>query len=64
MPSDSIGVSALEPELIVDKRGGAIVIKFAEMTDAELLKLFWSFPEARLEYFKRLSKKPLLPNSR
>jgi hypothetical protein len=40
-------------ELIRDQAGGAVVIKFADLSDEELIKRILVFPEARREYVKR-----------
>jgi hypothetical protein len=46
----------LESELIVDRQGGAATVKFSDMSTKELLPRAKVFPEALLEYSKRLQK--------
>jgi hypothetical protein len=43
----------LESEFIRDQKGGAKVLKFTELSDENLRRMVWSFPEARAEYLKR-----------
>ena len=57
MPRSSIGGIALATELTIDKTGGAVTVKFADMTDEELQRRLRAFPEAREEYAKRALKR-------
>lgn len=57
MLASSIGRSVLETELIIDKAGGATSQKFTEMSDEELRRRCWAFPEARQELVKRFLEK-------
>jgi hypothetical protein len=52
----------LEP-LIRDRNGGAVELEFKKMTDEELRRCFWTFPEARKEYTKRFLEKQTVPRS-
>lgn len=53
MPRSINGVSVLASELTIDRTGGAVTVKFSEMTDEELKRRLVAFPEAREEYIKR-----------
>jgi hypothetical protein len=46
----------LETELIRDQTGGAVSVKFSDMSTEELRQRAWSFPEAFAEYLKRFVK--------
>jgi hypothetical protein len=57
----------LETELIREQRGGAISMKFSEMSTEELRRMVWVFPEAYNEYLERFVKEQqqqgLIPKS-
>ena len=54
----------MDTELIIEQTGGAKVAKFSAMSDEELRRRCWAFPEARKEYTKRfLDKQMGIPKS-
>jgi hypothetical protein len=57
----------LETTVIRDQQGGAAVVKFADLSDEELRRMVWVFPEAYAEYLDRFLKanlpKGLIPKS-
>jgi len=46
----------LETELIREQTGGAVSVKFADMSTEELRTMVWVFPEAYQEYLERFVK--------
>lgn len=43
----------METEFIREQRGGAVSVKFSDLSNEELRRMFWVFPEAKAEYTKR-----------
>jgi hypothetical protein len=46
----------LETTVIREQRGGAVEVQFAEMSDEELRRMVWVFPEAYKIYLERFLK--------
>lgn len=57
----------METTFIRDQQGGAVVVEFAKLSDEELRRMAWVFPEARKIYLDRFLKanlpKGLIPKS-
>lgn len=57
----------METTLIREQKGGAVEVEFAKMSDEELRRMVWVFPEAQRIYLERFLKTnmadPTIPTS-